>query len=117
MAAHNDLGRKGEEKGVEYLVREGYVVLERNWRLKHRELDVICLKGDLLVVVEVKTRDLPEEHPEELLDYRKRRNIRIATDAYIKAKGIRAEVRFDLILVIGPDLKIEHVKEAIQVFE
>ena len=107
MAAHNDLGRKGEEKAVEYLVREGYVVLERNWRLKHRELDVICLKGDLL----------PEEHPEELLDYRKRRNIRIATDAYIKAKGIRAEVRFDLILVIGPDLKIEHVKEAIQVFE
>ena len=93
MAAHNDLGRKGEEKAVEYLVREGYVV------------------------VEVKTRDLPEEHPEELLDYRKRRNIRIATDAYIKAKGIRAEVRFDLILVIGPDLKIEHVKEAIQVFE
>ena len=117
MAAHNDLGRKGEEKAVEYLVREGYVVLERNWRLKNRELDVICLKGDLLVVVEVKTRDLPEEHPEELLDYRKRRNIRIATDAYIKAKGIRAEVRFDLILVIGPDLKIEHVKEAIQVFE
>lgn len=54
MAAHNDLGRKGEEKAVEYLVREGYVVLERNWRLKHRELDVICLKGDLLVVVEVK---------------------------------------------------------------
>ena len=52
-----------------------------------------------------------------MLDYRKRRNIRIATDAYIKAKGIRAEVRFDLILVIGPDLKIEHVKEAIQVFE
>ena len=102
MAAHNDLGRKGEEKAVEYLVREGYVVLERNWRLKHRELDVICLKGDLLVVVEVN---------------RKRRNIRIATDAYIKAKGIRAEVRFDLILVIGPDLKIEHVKEAIQVFE
>lgn len=33
MAAHNDLGRKGEEKAVEYLVREGYVVLERNWRL------------------------------------------------------------------------------------
>ena len=80
-------------------------------------MDVICLKGDLLVVVEVKTRDLPEEHPEELLDYRKRSIIRIATDAYIKAKGIRAEVRFDLILVIGPDLKIEHVKEAIQVFE
>ena len=39
---------------------EGYVVLERNWRVKHRELDVICLKGDLLVVVEAKTRDLPE---------------------------------------------------------
>ena len=32
-------------------------------------------------------------------------------------QGIQAEVRFDLILVIGPDLKIEHVKEAIQVFE
>ena len=61
MAAHNDLGRKGEEKAVEYLVREGYVVLERNWRLKHRELDVICLKGDLLVVCLLYTSPSPRD--------------------------------------------------------
>ena len=38
------------------------MVLERNWRLGHKELDVVCMKDDMLVVVEVKTRICPAEN-------------------------------------------------------
>ena len=110
MAEHNDLGRKGEDKAVEYLIQKGFVILERNWRLKHWELDVICQKDRWLVVVEVKTRELPVERPDELLDFRKRQNIRRAADAYVKMSGCPLEVRFDLVLVIGTDMHIQHIE-------
>ena len=106
----------GEDKAVAYLEEKGYVVLDRNWRLKHRELDIVCLKDEWLVVVEVKTRLVPEERPGELLNLKKRENIRRAADAYVRAKGIRSEVRFDLVLVTGESLEIEHMEDAIQVF-
>lgn len=117
MAKHNELGRLGEDKAAAYLESKGYVVLDRNWHLRHRELDIVCLKEQLLVVVEVKTRTVLEENPGGLLDYRKRNNLRRAADAYIKIKGLQAEVRFDLILVNGETLEIEHIRDAIQVFE
>ena len=117
MANHNELGRLGEDKAVAYLVRKGFVVLDRNWRSKCGELDVICRKDGLLVVVEVKTRSGLEERPGELLEWRKRRNMRRVADAYVKAKNIRQEVRFDLVLVTGEGLKVEHIEDVIQVFE
>lgn len=117
MARHNELGKIGEDKAVAYLKKEGYIILDRNWHLRHRELDIVCMQEKVLVIVEVKTRLLPEERPEELLDYKKRNNLRRAADAYIKLKGIQAEVRFDLILLTGDHLQIEHIQDAIQVFE
>ncbi len=117
MAGHNELGKSGEDKAVAYLMQEGYVVLERNWRLGHKELDMVCMKDDMLVVVEVKTRICPAENFGELLSVRKRRNLRQAADAFVRARGIRLEVRFDLIVLTGKDLAIEHVEDAIQVFE
>ena len=54
MAWHNKLGEYGEEKVNRYLLDMGYTVLERNWRVGHRELDFVCLDGEVLVVVEVK---------------------------------------------------------------
>ena len=117
MAEHHDFGQLGETKAVEYLIKQGYQILERNWRAGHRELDIFCTKDQLLVVVEVKTRELPEERPEELLDFRKRRNIRVAAEAYIRLRQVKMEVRFDLILVIGRGMQIRHIPDAIQIFE
>lgn len=117
MAEHNELGKRGEEKAVKYLSEKGYVILERNWRLRHLELDLVCQKDNLVVIVEVKTRLAPEERPGELLDYRKRKNLRKAANAYIKYKGLKEEVRFDLILVTGVEMKIEHIEEVMRTFE
>lgn len=117
MAQHNDIGKIGEEKAAFYLQQQGYLILERNWRLGHLELDLVCTKENVLVIVEVKTRCSGEEYPEELLNYRKRVYLRRAADAYIKAKGLQMEVRFDLILLTGKDFSIHHIVDAVQVFE
>lgn len=95
----------------------GYLILERNWRLGHLELDMICCKEGMLVIVEVKTRYAGEERPDELLNYQKRCHLRHAADAFIKARKLQLEVRFDLILLTGEELAIEHIQDAIQVFE
>lgn len=117
MAEHNLLGKKAEEKAAVYLEMNGYEVLERNWRLKHKELDIICRKESLLVVVEVKARLAGEERPEELLSLRKRKNLMAAADAYIRRTGLKVEVRFDLLLLTGSDLEIEHIVDAFTVFD
>ena len=54
---HIELGQKGEEVAVNHLSTKGYVVIERNYKWKSSEVDIICKKDNLLVVVEVKTRN------------------------------------------------------------
>ncbi len=117
MAHHNELGKIGEDRAADYLQQHGYVILDRNWRVSRLELDIVCMKSGLLVIVEVKTRNTNDMRPEELVNYKKRCHLRRAANAYVKAKNSQAEVRFDLILICGEKQEIEHIKEAIQVFE
>ncbi|NUR85948.1 MAG: YraN family protein [Nonomuraea sp.] len=56
MAAKNELGKQGEQLAVDYLQSRGMRVIERNWRCRHGEIDVLACDGTTLVVVEVKTR-------------------------------------------------------------
>lgn len=117
MAKHNELGRQGEELAVRYLVESGYTILERNWRFKHWEVDIICSINGLLVVVEVKTRLADDEIPSELLTWRKRRNLLRAADAYVKMKQSDMELRFDLIIISGENNTITHIPEAMNILD
>ena len=56
MAQKDDLGRQGEQLAADYLTEHGYRVLDRNWRCRLGELDIVALDGHELVVVEVKAR-------------------------------------------------------------
>ena len=58
MAEHNDLGKWGEDEAVFYLEDKGYTIIDRDWRLGRRDLDILAYTpdGSTLVVVEVKTR-------------------------------------------------------------
>ncbi|MGP3954737.1 YraN family protein [Nonomuraea sp. 3N208] len=58
MATKNDLelGRQGEQLAVTYLEAKGMKIIERNWRCRHGEIDIIAEEGPNLIVVEVKTR-------------------------------------------------------------
>lgn len=60
------LGKYGEEQAVKFLKKLGYKIIERNYRIRGGEIDIIALDGDILVYIEVKTRTshkfgLPEE--------------------------------------------------------
>ena len=56
MRAKDALGKYGEELAVRHLERSGLVVLDRNWRCRHGEIDIVARDGATLVVCEVKTR-------------------------------------------------------------
>lgn len=104
MAEHNDLGKWGEDEAALYYEDRGYEILERDWKVGKRDIDLIALTEDkdTLVFVEVKTRqnnDLQE--PEEAVDVKKMRNLAIAANAYVKLHGLDMDVRFDIISVIG----------------
>ena len=116
MAWHNKQGKYGEEKVNRYLLDMGYTVLERNWRVGHRELDFVCLDGEVLVVVEVKTRADDNVSLLDLLDYRKKRNLQAAGAAYLTKKNIHREIRFDLVVVTGAEMHLEYIKEVIDLF-
>lgn len=115
MAKHNELGKAGEDAAVAYLEKEGYVIRDRNWRKGHFELDIVAVKDNELVVVEVKTRCNTEfTQPEDAVDLPKIRRTVRAADTYIKFFQIDVAVRFDIISVVGENgnFKIEHIKEA-----
>lgn len=56
MRIVNPVGKKGEDIAVDFLKKKGYTILERNYRKKYAEIDIICVKNNTLVFVEVKTR-------------------------------------------------------------
>lgn len=117
MNTKQEIGHAGEQAAIEYLEQEGYRILERNWRIGHREVDIICTDGELIIIVEVKTREKGSDYPSELLDARKRRNLLAAGAAYLAAHQLEKELRFDLMVVNKQENEIQHIREAIQVFD
>ena len=115
MAAHNRLGKEGEDAVAAYLERKGYTILHRNWRKNRLELDIVATHDGELVVVEVKTRTNTDyKEPQEAVDWRKVRHIVVAADAYIKHFGIDLPVRFDIVTAVGdrPPFQIEDLENA-----
>ena len=113
MAEHNELGKWGEDEATLYLEDEGYVIIDRDWKIGKRDLDILALSpdGKTLAVVEVKTRSGDEyQQPEEAVDGRKMRNLAIAANAYVKEHQVDKELRFDIISVVGVGHQVEHLE-------
>lgn len=117
MMTKADIGCDGEKRAAEYLEAGGYVMLERNWRIGHKEVDIICTDGKCVIIVEVKTRRNGTEYPAELMDRKKKRNLLAAGAAYLERRRLVRELRFDLVLVDAESGAVEHFPEAIQVFD
>ena len=116
MADKDVRGRAGEERAARYLTENGYTVLDRNWRCRAGELDIVAGRGGELVVVEVKTRRTDGfGHPFEAVDARKRDRLWRVACAWIAAHpdlAGRRRLRLDVIGVTGDDpasAAIEHL--------
>jgi putative endonuclease len=113
MAAHNELGRWGEDLAAAFLEEKGYELIERDWKSGHHDLDIVAKDGSTLVIVEVKTRrNRLYGNPEEAIDYKKRRSLLSAINHYTKSHRIYSNVRFDIISIvgnIGEKSEIDHI--------
>ena len=95
------VGRTGEDAALEYLLQNGYKLLERNWHCRHKEIDLIVEDEDGIHIVEVKTRTEPAyTEPERAVNYRKQRNLKAAAGAYLRARKMQADIHFDIVSVI-----------------
>ena len=109
-------GNRGEERAASYLISKGFSIIERNWRTKGGEIDIIAYKNDVLVFVEVKTlpngtldmiqRELNNQKRQRILKTSKRflLNHRQYSNSYI---------RFDVIVIDTPGLEpVYHIENA-----
>lgn len=120
MADKDALGREGEQRAARYLETLGYAVLDRNWRCREGEIDLVVAAARELVVVEVKTRRSDGfGHPFEAVDLRKRRRLWRLAMAWIAAHPEAVagrRLRIDAIGLIGADAasaELEHLRDVV----
>ena len=119
MAAHNDLGRWGEQLAARYMEEKGWYIRERDWHWHGTDLDLVCIDEDdtTLVFVEVKTRSTGDYgRPAEAVDTNKQHNIISAATAYKRRfRKENRHTRYDVISIIGtpdsPNPQIEHIED------
>lgn len=121
MADHNDLGKEAENLAAEYLLKNEYKILMRNFRFKKNEVDIIAEKDNLIIIVEVKARSTDFFIlPQEAVTKGKIKSIVLAANHFMEEFNKNQEVRFDIISVL-PDktgkLEIEHIKDAFEAFD
>jgi putative endonuclease len=118
-----NLGKKAEDLCAAELERQGWRVLDRNWRVRMGELDIIALQGDTVVVVEVKSlrglNRMGPETPALAVGAAKQRRIRRLAAAWLMSRRRSSrpvQLRFDVIaLTFDPDGSVstyEHLENA-----
>jgi putative endonuclease len=111
-------GAIGEQAAVDYLRQNGFMIVERNYRIGRSEVDIIASRYDELHFVEVKTRKSGSmTAPEEAINEQKMRAMRRAASAYMAQRHSMLEPKFSLIAVeMGGDRveTLRFVEDALQ---
>jgi putative endonuclease len=109
------LGRQGEQLAADFLTEAGLELLDRNWRCREGEIDIVAAAGRTLVICEVKTRsDTRFGSPLEAVTRTKARRLRRLAVLWVLAHGVLYdEVRIDVVGVLRTapgKFEIEHVQ-------
>jgi putative endonuclease len=115
MAEHNELGKEGEKLAINFLIKNNYKILEKNYRYLKAEVDIIAQKENILVAIEVKTRSSDYfGNPQDSITPKKIKLLVSAIDYYVVQRDLDVEVRFDIIAIIHhkKETKIEHLEDA-----
>ena len=102
MPQHNEVGLWGEQTAALHLMHQDYQILERNWRFRHLEIDIIAEYLGEIVFVEVKTRSGGDfREARAAVHYDKRRHIMDAAHEYLRLNRLDNVWRYDVITIIG----------------
>ncbi len=119
MATHNDFGKFGEQKAIDYLRDKGYGILDQNYRYLKAEIDIVAKKGNILAMVEVKSRNMGFlEDMTTVISAKKIKLLTLAAHQFVMDNDLDLEVRFDVIKVIKMKDKtvLEHLEDAFHYF-
>tara|TARA_B100001093_G_scaffold436345_1_gene434708 strand:+ start:66 stop:434 length:369 start_codon:yes stop_codon:yes gene_type:complete len=107
------LGKQGEEQAVNYLQKNGYVILDKRWKHKRFEIDIIAKNHNTLIFLEVKTRRNPIISINDIVSNAQKDRIINAAHYYILSNEIDLNIRFDLIYIDYTQKKfnLKHFKE------
>ena len=115
MAQHNEFGTISEDRAAAYLMARGYTIRDRNWRIGHKELDIVAQKNGTLAIIEVKARrtDRYGDAIDAVTDDKIRKIVQ-AAHAYVRYHRLDLSVRFDIIAITGEPghQTIEHIEDA-----
>ena len=102
----------GEEAAKNYLEDKNYEIIERNYRTKYAEIDLVAKKDNVLIFVEVRTkRSRTFVTPEESINYRKLKKLYWNANSYAALKKWRGAYRIDAIcIVLNPDNTIAELE-------
>jgi putative endonuclease len=104
MADHIETGRSGEDLATIFFEGKGFYILERNWRSRRNEVDIIASKKDTLHFIEVKTRtSLDIEYPESSVKRKKLKNLKEAAEVYLFLHPEWKWIQFDILSIIIKD--------------
>ena len=109
-------GEDGENRATDYLLSKGFAIIERNWRTKGGEIDIIAFKSDILVFFEVKT--LPNGTMDMIqreLNYQKRQRIIKTSKRFLlkHRQYSNSYIRYDVIVIDMPGLEpVYHIENA-----
>lgn len=115
MAKHNEFGKKGEQLAVDFLLKKGYSILEKNYRYLKAEVDIIAQKGEKLAIVEVRSRSTNFiENIADTVTKKKMQLQIIAADYYVTDLDLDVEVQFDIITIRKnkTEYLINHIENA-----
>ena len=100
-------GTDGEDQAAAWYEARGYEVLDRNWRCRAGELDLVVRSGDTLAFVEVKARRTARFGiPAEAVTPAKQARLRTLAMEYLQGRGLRARtLRFDVVSILGGELE------------
>ena len=109
-------GILGQQAAEDFLLRRGFQILDRNYRIKTGEIDLIAKDGDCITFIEVKYRSsLRYGYPSESVGYKKQRRVIEVAMQYLSRHGLEdCDVRFDVtqVLLVSGKLYISHIENA-----
>ena len=117
LAKHNEIGEKGEKLACDYLLNKGYLLLEKNYRYRKSELDLVMFYNAQVVVVEVKTRSTNYfGEPFDFVDTKKQNMLIEGASGFLEERdNLDAEIRFDVVSILlnlDGTHRIDHLEDA-----
>lgn len=109
-------GNWGEQIAADYLIKNNFSIIHRNWKWGNAEVDIIAQQKQFLIFIEVKTRKSAKfGYPERAVNKAKQQQYIRLAKAYIEKEKWKLDVRFDIISIVmqnEQNFELEHIKDA-----